>query len=1131
MRQNHFSMLPVGAFQKRGKHIGPLWGDDGGGAPAPTQTTVQNTNLPDYVQPYVMSMLGAAQNQMFNMSGGNITGFKPYVPYSTDPSQYVAGFSPLQQQAQTGIANLQVPGQFGAATNATAGAMNQLANNTYNPVASNYLSTQAPQLQNYSMQNPGNVGAAQTQAAQTQAAQLGQVPLAQAAGFQGPGNVSAQNVNAPNLQNYQMQGPANVSAQSVNAPTMQGAQTSYNPNLNTFQMGPASQVGTQDFTQGNTAQQFMNPYIKQALDPQLAEISRQYGITGQQEQSAATQAGAMGGSREALMASENQRNKNTAMNAAIGQGYNTAYQNAQQQFNAQQQANLAAQQANQQAGINVGGQNLAAQLGVQQLGTQSGLQAQLANLSNTQQAAVNNQAAQLQASGMNAQQALQAALANQQSSLTTGQQNLAANLGVQQLGAQNSLQAQQLNQAAGLQAGLANQSMGYNTNLQNAQLAQQANLANQGILGQYGLQQGTMNQQANLANQQMSQQANLANQQMSQQANLANQQNAYNTNAQNLAAQLGIQQLGAGQNLASQQANQSAYAGAQNLAANQQQFGANYGLQNLQALLGGAAQLGNLGTNQLAANQSILNAQSTAGAAQQAQQQQIINQAINNYANQQQMPLQNLSNLSALLHGLPLQNSTTQMYQAAPSTISQLAGLGTGAAGIAKLAGAKEGGSVSDIKKMAGGGIASLENRQRIAANYSPKQLQQEVQAGVLPQGIGGVLSQDYANLQKAAEGAKAQQAVAQAAQAAQAQQQQQPPGVTGLPSNLPVQGMAEGGIIAFNRGDKVKDPDPALQKIDWNYAPALPDYTQADAMITAANAAPHTMDDIAAARTAEETKRGIGDVYTPMINKLKEKEAALAGKRDQAQGLALLSASGKMLGSTSPYWGVGVGAGMGEYASNYGAASDKLDALKENYDQQNNSVNLAQNAYKEAALNNDTGKMEKAKDRIISAQGNKQKLTEKYLELKDQGNLKGHEKLADYDRETDVQGLKNKHEQDSKTAEINSKIYTATINSMKQMYGEGQVQTWFQSDKGKFQEEFNRHLGNAKKFILSGGDPDPTSGAAGVGSSTPPPGAAQTAVAPLLTATGTKDGKPVTIVSKDNMKTWTLPDGTPYTP
>jgi hypothetical protein len=75
----------------------------------------------------------------------------------------------------------------------------------------------------------------------------------------------------------------------------------------------------------NAVQGYMNPYLQSSLQPQLAEMQRQYGISGTQQQSNATKAGAFGGSREALMASENQRNKNIAMNQTIGQGYNTAY--------------------------------------------------------------------------------------------------------------------------------------------------------------------------------------------------------------------------------------------------------------------------------------------------------------------------------------------------------------------------------------------------------------------------------------------------------------------------------------------------------------------------------------------------------------------------------------------------------------------------------------------------------------------------------------------------------------------------------------------------------------------------------------------------------------------------------------
>ena len=98
----------------------------------------------------------------------------------------------------------------------------------------------------------------------------------------------------------------------------------------------------------------MNPYLQYALAPQLAEANRQYDITGTRQQSAATQAGAFGGAREAIMAAENERNRNLGIQNIVGQGYNQAFQQAQQQFNAEQQAGLQAQLANQQAGLTAG---------------------------------------------------------------------------------------------------------------------------------------------------------------------------------------------------------------------------------------------------------------------------------------------------------------------------------------------------------------------------------------------------------------------------------------------------------------------------------------------------------------------------------------------------------------------------------------------------------------------------------------------------------------------------------------------------------------------------------------------------------------------------------------------------------
>ena len=80
---------------------------------------------------------------------------------------------------------------------------------------------------------------------------------------------------------------------------------------------------------------------------------------------------------------------------------------------------------------------------------------------------------------------------------------------------------------------------------------------------------------------------------------------------------------------------------------------------------------------------SILGLQNQFGTQQQQQAQNIINQAMQNYQTGQQYPLQQLGQLKSLISGLPTTDVTTTQQQAAPSTASQLAGLGT--AGIAGL--------------------------------------------------------------------------------------------------------------------------------------------------------------------------------------------------------------------------------------------------------------------------------------------------------------------------------------------------------------------------------------------------------------------------------------------------------------
>ena len=163
------------------------------------------------------------------------------------------------------------------------------------------------------------------------------------------------------------------------------------------------------------------------------------------------------------------------------------------------------------------------------------------------------------------------------------------------------------------------------------------------------------------------------------------------------------------------QGQQAAYQGAlQNM-----QFGAGLGMQGIgtaQQGYGMAGQAGaglaNIGNQQLGAQQGILGLQQQIGGQQQAQEQQIINQNIQNYANQQQAPMQAYNQYNALLRGYAIPGMTTTQYQAAPSMTSQIAGLGTAAAGAYGLM-KKKGGAIKEQKSR---GIDSLGLRNALNA-------------------------------------------------------------------------------------------------------------------------------------------------------------------------------------------------------------------------------------------------------------------------------------------------------------------------------------------------------------------------------------------------------------------------------
>jgi hypothetical protein len=127
---------------------------------------------------------------------------------------------------------------------------------------------------------------------------------------------------------------------------------------------------------------------------------------------------------------------------------------------------------------------------------------------------------------------------------------------------------------------------------------------------------------------------------------------------------------------------QGAQSGLQGVGAQQ----AGYGMANT-----AANTLGNLGNQQLAAQSGILGLQNQFGGQQQAYQQQIINQAIQNYGNAQNAPMDMFNQYNALLRGYAVPGTTTTQYQAQASPLSQFAGLGTAGVGALGLYNATSG--------------------------------------------------------------------------------------------------------------------------------------------------------------------------------------------------------------------------------------------------------------------------------------------------------------------------------------------------------------------------------------------------------------------------------------------------------
>lgn len=90
--------------------------------------------------------------------------------------------------------------------------------------------------------------------------------------------------------------------------------------------------GPMDVFTSERAAQYANPFVMNVVSPQIREAQRQAEIQRIENANRLVGSGAFGGSRQAIMEAEGQRNLQTLLSDITGKGYQAAFENAQQQF-------------------------------------------------------------------------------------------------------------------------------------------------------------------------------------------------------------------------------------------------------------------------------------------------------------------------------------------------------------------------------------------------------------------------------------------------------------------------------------------------------------------------------------------------------------------------------------------------------------------------------------------------------------------------------------------------------------------------------------------------------------------------------------------------------------------------------
>jgi hypothetical protein len=644
----------------------------GGGGTTQTTSTVQNTNIPEYAKGYVENMLGATQNQLFKTA-----------PDTTRPILNAEGAAVLDAQGkptyETKIDGFQeyrpYGGEYDAQGNAILGPDGKPIYDPSKGIAKINDAQQQAYMGMYGMRQDPNfdVGSQMVQ----QAGQGAMASADKAYGYGAQGAAAGQQGQQLGIAGGQKYGEMGAGYGT------QGANLGIAGGQKYGEMGAG--YGAQGAGYGSQA-------------AGLADTALGYGSTG-----------AGYGAQAAQLA-----------NTALGYGQGAA-DIGQMALGAQATGNQIGSQAqNYAAQAAAAGQNYANQA-TNPYAMQQYMSPYMQNVVDVQ-----NKEAQRQSGIAGTQQQAEAAKAGafgggrdaimraerERNLATLMNQNTAQG---QQAAFQQAQQAQQYGANLGLQ-GLSGAQQGLGTALQGGQLGlsgigqalagQQGALSGVGQAGSmYGL--GMQGSQTGLSGVGAANQAYQTGIQGSQAGIAGAGMGLQGVNAQLAGtaqgmqgAQIGLQ--GVDRQLAgTAQGMQGAQVGLQGVTGAQ----AGYGLAN-QA----GANVANIANQSQAAQQALYNNQMAMGDKKMAYDQSILNQAVQDYANAQQYPLMQLGTMSNMLRGLPMQASTTNQYQAAPSAASQAIGtIGAGTNMYSAMNPAPPRAAGGVIKGYAKGGIMSYD--------------------------------------------------------------------------------------------------------------------------------------------------------------------------------------------------------------------------------------------------------------------------------------------------------------------------------------------------------------------------------------------------------------------------------------